>query len=242
MTDHSVPSPDDPDEIPASVRAQLLATEHWSLLASRSTTQAEVLTRISIFLTLTSAGLVSLALAGQAMHFDGMFPVLAMIVVGIVLSIGILTQFRVFNIGFEDLAYVLAMNRLRAAYAELYPDVRHYLMTSTFDDRPGSQRTYVMFGGRSGPGHFAGSSMMLITVVNAVLVGVFIGGIVASLSIPSTVAIIAGLVGGALYLVVVLVLMDRRFERDWAAYTPQFPSPPAGGNGNERGDERAGLS
>src|ERR1700712_3730543 len=114
MSDQSVPSSRDADDTPISVRAQLLATEHWSLLASRSTTQAEVLTRISIFLTLTSAGLVSLALAGQAMNFNGMFPVLAMIVLGIVLGIGILTQFRVFNIGFEDLAYVLAMNRMRA--------------------------------------------------------------------------------------------------------------------------------
>jgi hypothetical protein len=208
------------------VRAQLLATEHWSLLASRSTTQAEVLTRISIFLTLTSAGLVSLALAGQAMHFDGVFPVIAMIVLAIVLSIGILTQIRVFNVGFEDLAYVLAMNRLRAAYAELDQGIRPYLMTSAFDDRQGSQHTYVMFGRRSGPGHFAGSSMMLISTVNAALVGLFVAGVIASLSVPSTIALVTGLVGGALYLGIVLVLMDRRFERDWANWEPMFPSPP----------------
>ncbi|MFF1877912.1 hypothetical protein [Leifsonia sp. NPDC058230] len=227
MTDRSVPSSDDFEQVPPSVRAQLLATEHWSLLASRSTTQAEVLTRISIFLTLTSAGLVSLALAGQAMDFGGMFPVLAMIVLAIVLAIGILTQIRVFNVGFEDLAYVLAMNRLRAAYAELYPGIRPYLMTSPFDDRMGSQHTYVMLGRRSGPGHFAGSSMMLITVVNAVLVGVFVAGIVASLTFPPTAALVTGLVGGALYLVIVLVAMDRRFQREWAGYEPRFPSPPA---------------
>jgi hypothetical protein len=209
------------------VRAQLLATEHWSLLASRSTTQAEVLTRISIFLTLTSAGLVSLALAGQAMRFDETFAVLAMIVLGIVLGIGILTQIRVFNVGFEDLAYVLAMNRLRAAYAELYPGIRPYLMTSLFDDRPGSEHTYVMFGRRSGPGHFAGSSMMLITAVNAALAGIFVAGIAAGLTVPSTVALVTGLVGGVLYLAVFLVVMDRRFEREWSSYEPMFPTPPA---------------
>jgi hypothetical protein len=38
-----------------SVRAQLLATEHWSLLARRSMTQSEILTRINMFLTLVSA-------------------------------------------------------------------------------------------------------------------------------------------------------------------------------------------
>lgn len=42
-----------------ALRAQILATEHWSLLASRSTTQSEVLTRIAIFLTLVAAGVCS---------------------------------------------------------------------------------------------------------------------------------------------------------------------------------------
>ncbi len=90
MTDEAV-TPPDPPAVPLAVRAQFLATEHWGLLASRSTTQAEVLTRISIFLTFTSAGLVSLALAGQAMKFDGMFPVLALIVLSVILVIGVLT-------------------------------------------------------------------------------------------------------------------------------------------------------
>jgi hypothetical protein len=215
----------DPEQVPASIRAQLLATEHWSLLASRTTTQGEVLTRISIFLTLTSAGLVSLALAGQAMRFDGTFVVLAMIVLAVVLGIGILTQIRVFNVGFEDLAYVLAMNRLRAAYAELYPGIRSYLMTSTFDDRQGSEHTYVMFGRRSGPGHFAGSSMMLIAVVNAVLVGVLVAGIGGSLTLHPIVALIVGLVGGALFLVVVLLSMRRRLAREWSEYETRYPTP-----------------
>ena len=224
MTDHSVPMPTDPGQISPSVRAQLLATEHWSLLASRSTTQGEVLTRISIFLTLTSAGLVSLALAGQAMHFDGMFPVLAMIVLAIVLMVGVLTQIRVFNVGFEDLSYVLAMNRLRAAYAELDPGIVPYLMTSPFDDRAGSDRTYVMLGRRSGPGHFAGSSMMLMATFIAALVGLFIAGIAASLTVPAGIALIAGLVGGAIYLAVVLRMMQLRLARVWKGYEPRFPS------------------
>ena len=85
--------------VPPNVRAQLLATEHWSLLASRSTTQGEVLTRISMFLTLTSAGLVSLALVGQATDFSGAFPTFAIAVLGIVLLVGFLTQLRVSNVG-----------------------------------------------------------------------------------------------------------------------------------------------
>ena len=50
----------------AAVRAQLLATEHWSLLATRGLTWSEVMSRISIHLTVASASLVVLALVTQA--------------------------------------------------------------------------------------------------------------------------------------------------------------------------------
>ncbi|WP_431278384.1 hypothetical protein [Leifsonia poae] len=226
MAGHAAPSPDVPESVPPAVRAQLLATEHWSLLASRSTTQSEVLTRISIFLTLTSAGLVSLALAGQAMDFDGMFPIIALIVLGLVFLVGVLTQLRVFNVGFEDLAYVLAMNRLRAAYVALDPGIVPYLMTSPFDDKAGTKQTYNMLGHESGPGHFAASSMMLISAVNAALAGLFVAGVTAALTVPSWIALVAGLIGGAIYLVVVLTRMDRRYNRVWRAYESRFPSPP----------------
>jgi hypothetical protein len=44
------------EAVPAAVRAQILATEHWSLLGTRGTTWTEVMGRISIHLTVASAG------------------------------------------------------------------------------------------------------------------------------------------------------------------------------------------
>lgn len=110
----------------------MLATEHWSLLASRSTTQSEVLTRISMFLMFTSASLVSVALVGQATRFSDMFILLAVVVLGIDVLIGCLTQVRVLNVAIEDLMYVVAMNRLRAAYVDLDPGIAPYLMAGPF--------------------------------------------------------------------------------------------------------------
>ena len=92
------------DGAPPSVRAQLLATEHWSLLATRSTTQSEVLSRITTFLMLVSASIVSLALIGQATRFGGRFLTFALVLLGMVVMIGTLTQIRVGNAGHEDLA------------------------------------------------------------------------------------------------------------------------------------------
>src|SRR5215213_10142199 len=125
-----------------SVRAQLLATEHWSLLATRSTTQSEILSRITTFLMLVSASIVSLALIGQVTRFDRRFITFALVLLGMVVLVGTLTQLRVGNANIEDLAHVIGMNRLRAAYVELDPGIERYLVTSAHDDDNGLWQTY----------------------------------------------------------------------------------------------------
>src|SRR6266568_6694404 len=71
-----------------AVRAQLLATEHWSLLSTRTMAQNEILARITTFLMLVSASIVSLAVIGQATRFDGRFITFALVLIGMVVLIG----------------------------------------------------------------------------------------------------------------------------------------------------------
>src|SRR5438067_3045021 len=127
---------------PPAVRAQLLATEHWSLLATRSTAQSEVLSRITTFLMLVSSSIVGLALIGQVTRFDGRFIALALVLLGMLVVIGALTQMRVGNAAIEDLGHVIGMNRLRAAYLELDPAIERFLVTSGHDDDKGVWQTY----------------------------------------------------------------------------------------------------
>ena len=159
-----------------SLRAQMLATEHWSLLASRSTTQSEVLTRIAIFLTLVSAGLVTLGVLGNATQFRGWFGVAALGVLLLLVLLGLVTQLRVYNTATEDLMYVVAMNRLRGAYLDLDPGLAPYLLMSANDDRAGAEITYHYFFPR-GQSQVLASSMMVITVVEAVVAGLFAGSL-----------------------------------------------------------------
>ena len=220
------PVPADPNpEVPPAVRAQLLATEHWSLLASRSTTQGEVLTRISMFLYLVSAGLVSLALAGQATDFDEGFPGIALTLLGIILLVGVLTQVRVINVALEDLAYVLAMNRLRGAYAELDPGIGELLMASRFDDMPGSQTTYYFLGARD-RSQVLGSSMVFIIVVNSALLGLLLAGVTLTVGWPIWLCVSAAVLGGLGFLLGSLRLGYSRYLELWRHHTPRFPSPP----------------
>ncbi|TDC47175.1 hypothetical protein E1212_24965 [Jiangella ureilytica] len=91
---------------PGHVRAQLLATEHWSLLATRSQTWSEVMGRITIHLTVSSAAIVALALVAQASGFGARFQGLAIGLAAIVLLLGTLTAVRVYNASTDDLALV----------------------------------------------------------------------------------------------------------------------------------------
>ena len=222
----SAPGAHDTPEVPPSVRAQILATEHWSLLASRSTTQSEVLTRISMFLTLTSAGLVSLALMGQATNFGGVFPGFAIAVLAIILIVGILSQVRVQNVNMEDLQYVLAMNRLRAAYAELDPGVERYFMTSRCDDFAGSRHTYYFLGKR-GSSQILGSSLLFIIAVNATLFGLLVAALVALGTASAVGSAIVGIGAGLVLFGLSLWRAARAYFTFWKTYEPMFPSPPS---------------
>jgi hypothetical protein len=207
-----------------SLRAQLLATEHWGLLASRSTAQSEVLTRIAIFLTLVSAGLVTLGVLGNATQFRGWFGVAALGVLFLLVVLGVITQQRVVNVGLEDLAYVLAMNRLRGAYLDLDPGLEPYFLLSPHDDQAGSTRTYYPFAVRSGSQVFA-SSMMLILVVESALAGLFLGSLTFALIGGAGWAIGVGVAGLLASLGTGFVGGYRGYRSVWTVHDPLRPTP-----------------
>ena len=209
-----------------SLRAQMLATEHWSLLASRSTTQSEVLTRIAIFLTVVSAGLISLGILGNATQFRGWFGVAALGVLFLLLLLGLITTIRAFNTATEDLMYVLAMNRLRAAYLDLDPGLAPYLMMSAHDDMRGSAITYHAFFDR-GVTQILGSSMMVITLVTSAVAGLFAGGLVTALDVPVGVAVATGVTIGTAALVGAMRWGYHLYLRVWREHTPLRPTPPS---------------
>jgi hypothetical protein len=210
--------------VPDSVRAQLLATEHWSLLATRSTAQAEVLSRITTFLMLVSSSIVSLALIGQVTRFDGRFISFALILLGALVVIGTLTQMRVGNASIEDLAYVVGMNRLRAAYTELDPGIEQYLVTSPYDDSAGIWQTYnplIRPNPRLQP---LASSGAFITLVNSGLTGAL--GAIVAVALGAYGAIV-GIVAAACalaYITASLILGFRPFRKITHRQV-LFPSP-----------------
>jgi hypothetical protein len=212
--------------VPLGVRAQLLATEHWSLLATRSTTQSELLSRITTFLMLVSSSIVGLALIGQFTHFDGRFITFALVLLGALVVIGTLTQMRVGNASVEDLAHVIGMNRLRAGYVEMDPAIERFLVTSAHDDSASVWQTYNPLVGPHQLSNVLGSSGMFITFVTAGLAGSFAALVAVAFSAPGPAVGVVGAAAGIAYPVIGFMLGMRRYRRIMRR-SVLFPAPRA---------------
>lgn len=206
-------SPPTSKDVPQAVRAQLLATEHWSLLATRGMTWSEVMSRISIHLTVASASLVVLALVTQASGFGTPFTVLSIGLTATVLILGTLTGVRVHNASRDDEALIIGMNRLRAAYLEIDHTLDKYLVTSWTDDAAGVLMTYTMGNKRSIFSHGVGSTSMFMNITNTIVAGT-LGALIADAAGGGTVAVsISGAALALAYLGAAMEIARRSFGR-----------------------------
>src|SRR5712691_13134401 len=125
----------------AGAKLQILATEHWSLLATRTLTYNEALSRVTIFLSILSGALIALALVAQADHFGPIFISIAIPMLLIVMFVGITTVSRLTALNRDDYRWVIGMNRLRRGYVDLHPELEQYFITSPHDDLYGALQT-----------------------------------------------------------------------------------------------------
>ena len=208
-----------------AVRVQILATEHWSLLATRSMTWNELFTRASMFITVLSASIVSLALVAQATDFDDTFQAFAVLVLSVTLVLGIGTYIRLGDAMTEDVWLVMGMNRLRHGYLDLAPDLAPYFLTGGNDDMAGIMQTR---GPRPhmGPSRILSSTPTIVAITNAVLVGV-IGALLAGLvdDRPAVTASAGIAVSLAAAVVMVGVVPRREMRRFGGSLVPRFPQP-----------------
>ena len=208
---------------PAALRAQILATEHWSLLATRSMTWSEIFSRTSIFLTVLSAIVVALSLVAQGTGLEQTFRVFALVVLPIGLLVGLGTYIRLLEADIEDVWLVTGMNRIRQACMQLAPDLDPYFVTSHHDDEAGILQTY-SFRRQVGVLHLLSGSPVIVGIIDALLCGVVaaiatqaLGGAVAlQVAIGFVVVLGSGVMLGA--------LGRRRLAQLRRDLRPRFPS------------------
>ena len=116
---------------------QILTTEHWSLLATRSLVYTEAMSRTSIFVAALSGAVVALALVAQATDFGNGFIGFALVLLPVVYFLGWATIVRLSQVNRENARWVQGMNRIRNAYLQLAPELEPYFVTSRYDDDAG---------------------------------------------------------------------------------------------------------
>lgn len=210
---------------------QILATEHWSLLASRALTYQESLGRVTMFLTILSGAVIALALVAQADHFGPAFISVAIFMLSVVFFVGLLTVRRLLMLNLDDYMWVVAMNRLRHAYLELHPELEPNFTTSSHDDLPGVLQTLgVEPLGASRLGSLFHSLVTLPGMLGMIVaaVGGAIGALVAAgFGGPSVVILLVGLVFFLAAVALVAVWGRSSVRTPSPSLTPRFPSPKA---------------
>ena len=195
--------------MPDAVRVQILATEHWSLLATRSITYNAIFSRTNIFLTVLSAAVVALALVGQATGFGDRFYVFSLLVLPVTLFIGVATYIRIIDARLEDYWLVYGMNRLRHAYLEIAPALEPNFVTGHHDDPHGIHETYGPHTEMRFYRLFASTSM-LVGVLDAALAGAIAGLLATAVGAGPAPSIVLGAVVTAVA-VLLLTRASRRF-------------------------------
>jgi hypothetical protein len=173
-----VASLDDPRAV------QILSTEHWSLLTARSLAYNEAFTRAGMFLTFLSMSFVALALFSSAMGFSNEFLVVAAVLLGFDLLIGMATYGRIMGANLDDMRAVHGMARIRHAYTEIAPLVRPYFTSAIHDDPAGIGLAYgnqptafpgVLFYGLTTSGGMIGLILALVGGAEAAVIVLLLG-------------------------------------------------------------------
>lgn len=205
-------------------RLAILTAEHASLQAQRGSTQAEVLVRQGLYLTVASAVLVSLGLVAQAIGFDRDFFIVAVSALAAVLLLGVVTLLRQLNADAEDIMLVLAMNRIRGAYAAIEPGVEAEFLVSTHDDSEGAFKTYYPFAARNSS-LFAAASTFL-TIVNGGIAGLLAGSVSALAGAGLVPSVVIGVTAGGAVILLAFVAILLGYRLTKRVHIPRYPSPP----------------
>jgi hypothetical protein len=213
------------------VKMQILATEHWSLLATRSLGYTDSFGRANMFFAVLSGAVIALALIAQGGRFDTTFYVAAIFLLAIVYFVGMATIARIGHLNAEDAHWLMGMNRIRHAYLELRPELSPYFVTGQHDDMRGVFTTLGMAATLPGQKLFGdirhGFQTLpgMLTIIVAAVAGAWGALVTASLGGPVALAIA---VGAVCFLLTVFgngIFARRGIVASVKSWSPNFPSP-----------------
>jgi hypothetical protein len=208
------------DEKPPPEFMTALTTEHYMLQGTSSATTSEAGSRVSIYLSALSSGLVAIGFASSSHRA---LEALAFTVLPVVFILGCFTVVRLTDTSVANVVSQRRMDLITAYYASIYPPAAAYFGSGTA--QPSDRRHGVHYGRWS----FLFTMASMVIVVNSVVGGATVA-LVCALAIkaaaPAPVA--AGIAAGLLLLAAGLRYQHQRLTPVVLSRTGQVPGALSG--------------
>ncbi len=209
---------------------QILSTEHWSLLATRSLAYNEAFSRAGMFLTFLSASLIVIGFLIGAQGLSTTVVPIATVLLLADLYIGIATVGRLIDASGEELQCVRGMNRIRHAYREMVPGLEPYFVSGFHDDARGVLATYGEITQSASVVrnvlHGLTTTIAMVAIIDLILLGAVLAIIAIGLGAGLEVALPLAALGFLLGFILFAVIGMRTTVGQQARAESRFPSPP----------------
>jgi hypothetical protein len=187
------------EERPPAEFMAALTTEHYMLQGTASSTTSEGGSRVSIYLSALSSGLVAIGFSASSHRA---LEALAFTVLPVVFILGWFTIVRLTDISVANIVSQRRMELITTYYAGIYPPARAYFGASTAGARHG-----VHYGRWS----FLFTMASMVIMVNSVVGGAAVALACAlPLKAPAPAPVLAGIAAGLVLLVAGLYYQHRR--------------------------------
>ena len=113
---------------------QFMTTEHFTLQTARAVANAEISSRLQLYLGTLSSSIIALALTAQLSGLGVAFRAFALVLLPVVFFLGVVTHGRLLQVNAEWRLYGQGMNRIRHYFLELAPEVEPYFVLPATDD------------------------------------------------------------------------------------------------------------
>jgi hypothetical protein len=188
------------DQKPPPEFMSALVTEHFVLQSAASSTISESGSRVAIYLSALSSGLVAIGFASSSPHA---LAALAFTVLPTVFVLGWFTIVRLIDTSVANVVSLRRMELIRHYYASIVPTAAAYFQPD--DPVTGTQ------GVRYGRWSFLFTMASMVIVVNSVLGGATVALIfVLAIKAPVALATAIGIAAGLILLVIALRYEHRR--------------------------------
>jgi hypothetical protein len=196
------------DEKPPPEFMSALVTEHFVLQGNSSSTTSEGGSRVSIYLSALSSGLVAIGFASSSHRA---LESLAFTVLPVVFILGCFTIVRLTDTSVANVVSQRRMDTITDYYASIHPPLATYFRAGG----AGARRHGVQYGRWS----FLFTMASMVTVVNSVVGGATVALVCAlAIKAASPIPVVAGIIAGLVLLAAGLGYEDRRLTQVVLSY------------------------